>query len=803
MLSRAVFLCIALAGTGLAASSSKKKDPAPAPRDGYRATNAEAQAIMGELKFQQGDLSGARRTYQKSLETGAAGSVRDDVAAIDHYRTAEIALHSGEYAEARRHLQFLLQRYSSSEWAEKAQRLIDSIPGGEVPTLEAQADAPFVPAMPSATPEEALARLRADIEGHRDDEALGEAYDFLQRYRSDERRYEVGLAAGALHLRRAEPARAIRFLKPLIQGGRDVRLQGRAIHLLGAALFSMGRDRDVLKVVPPADPAGGVERWIALAQIWRAASLDRLGRREEAAELYRAVSASGIASPVRAYALAAIAADWDRHGKPQRAKDALARAEEESQRWKLSGLRDALALAGATEMSRARRYDEAAKDYARFVARYPDSPLAAQALYERGLALKRLDDKSEAARSFESLLDGHPDSAYAADAHLQLGQIYAEMGKTEQALAHYRKMGKSSEAKDADREALLLMAQVHYNAKRWKEAIPLYRRYLESSPDDAKARSVRGLLLACLWQTDREDPELLELAAKVPEHPLVAQIGWELAAKAYKRGDWAAAESLFKRRIEADPRSPRTGDARFYSAEALRQMGKTPDAIDAYRRFLSAHPGHPRKREAAMRLGALLFANGDSAGAASAYARVTGTDADAADAAYNRALALAKAGKDSPKAWEDFAARFPRHPQASHAWWDAARLHEERAASAAAAKDYEKARGPGERTRSLYALGRLREKLKQISAAKAAYQELVTALPKNDPARLAGILRLALLLELEEKPRAAAPLYGDILHHANRSSATFETARKRLESLTKGGVRPSVPLKTRQGYLKN
>lgn len=779
---RAVFLCCALSGAGLAAPETKKKE-ATTPRDGYNATNAEAQSIMGELKYQQGDLTGARRTYQQSLETGAKGTDREEVAALNHYRTAEIALHQGEYAEARRQLQILVQRYPSSEWADNGRRLLDGIPGADLPASEAEADAPYVPALPSATPEEALGRLRADADSGRDDEALGEAYDFLKRYSSDARRYEVGLAAGALHLRRGEPSRAVRFLKPLAEG-RDAKLHGRAVHLLGAALFSLGRDRDVLKVVPAADPAGAADRWIALAQVWRAAALDRLGRREEAAELYRAVSASGIESPVRAYSLAAVAADWDRQGKPERARDALSRAEKEAARWKLDGLRDGLALSGANAMSRARRFDEAARAYAGFVERYPASPLAAQALYERGLALKRLDRKAEALRSFESLLDRHPASAYAADAHLQLGQIYGEMGRTSEALAHYRRMAKTSEAKDADREALLLMAQVHYNAKRWGEAIPLYRRSLKEAPDDAKAKEVRGLLLACLWQTDREDPELTELAAKLPDHPLVAQIGWDLAAKAYKRGDWPAAESLFKRRIEADPRSPRTGDARFFRAEALRQMGQAADAIDAYRRFLAAHPRHARANDAALRLGALLFESGDAAGAAAAYGKVTGTDVDAADAAYNRALALAKSGRNAASAWEGFAGKFPRHEKASGAWFAAARLREERGDSAGAAKDYEKAAGPAERTRSLYALGRLREKMKQAAAAKAVYQKLVDAKPKDDPARLSGLLRLALLLELEDKPRAAAPLYGEIVRRAERGSTTFETARKRLEALT-------------------
>jgi tetratricopeptide (TPR) repeat protein len=709
-----------------------------------------------------------------------------EAAALDLYRSAELALRRGDYADARRELQFLVQRYPQSGWASRGQRLLDVVPGADLPSAFEAPDSPFVPALPSTSPEDALARLRAAVDGGGDDQALGEAYDFLRRYPDRPERFEVGLAAAALHLRRGEPERALRFLKPLAAGpGRAPRLRTRAIHLLGGALTALGRDGDVLKAVPAADPASVADRWLALAQVWRAGALERMGRKEEAAEVYRAVAASRIDSPVRAYALAAIASDWERQGKPDRAHDALARAGKEAARWRIDDLRDALALAGANAYSRARRLDDAAAAYAEFARRFPNSPLVAQAFYERGLALKRLGRPDEAVRSFETLLERAPDSAYAADAHLQLGQLDTELGRTSEALEHYKKMGKTSEAKDANLEALLLMAQVHYNAKRWKDAIPLYRRYLKSAPpDDPKTKEVRGLLLVSLWSSDRADSELPILAAQLPDHPLVASIRWSLAADAYKRGDWAAAAGLFKLQIEAGPESPRAAEARFFRAEALRRLGNTADAADAYRRFLDKHPGDPRARGAAMSLGALLYGSGDAAGAAAAYGRVTGDDAEAADAAYDRALALSKSGKDSPGAWEAFAGKFPGHAKASWAWWDAARLHEEAGNTEAAAKDYERATGPAERAKSLYALGRLREKLKLTARAKQAYEQLKAVSPKDDPARLSGLLRLGLLLELEDKPRNAAPLYAEIVKRAERGSPVFESARKRLEALT-------------------
>lgn len=780
-----LFCLAAPAARGAASPKYKAAEEAPS-RDGWSSMNMEAQAVMGELQLQSGDLGGARKTFQRSLDLGTkVRGPRADVAAQSHYRTAEISLAKGEYGEARRNLEILIQRYPETEWADKGRNLLSALPDDGGPAAS-QADEPYVPALESSSAEEALGRLRAAIDEGRTEAALAEAYDFHRRYPSRRENPEVDLAAGALHLRRGEAARAVRFLKPLASGS-DPALKHKALHLIGAALASLGLDEATLKTVPEADAAGVADRWLALAQIWRAAAEDRMGRKNDAAEHYRAVSASGHDSPVKAYALAAIAADWDRKGRTGRARDALRRAGDEAAKWGLLELRESTVLSEANLLLREGKLDEAQKAYRGFTGRFPDSPLRAQALYQRGLSLKKLERPEEAAEVFEDLAERHPASAFAADAHLQLGQLYTELGKSDKALRHYKQMGRASEAQDADREALLLMAQVHYNKKRWKDAIPLYKKYLEGAAPGAKTKQVDGLLLVATWQNDKSDPDLTALVAKYPDHQLAARIRWDLAAKAYKKEDWDTAEQLFRKHIEDNPHAANLGSARYYRAESLRQLRRIEDAAGAYRKFLAVHPKHPRARDAAMALGAMLYEDGDAAGAAAAYAKVGGTGADAADAAFNRALALGKAGneRDAEKAWAGFTAKFPKHEKASWAWAQLATLREERGDLAGAADAYPRATGKDERLKALYALGRLQERRQKMKEAKNAYERLRALTPKDDASRLAGLLRLALMLELEDQPQTAAPLYMEVLKRSERGSQTFETARKRLESLSR------------------
>ncbi|MCM2304082.1 MAG: hypothetical protein NDJ72_05225, partial [Elusimicrobia bacterium] len=228
--SASVVLVFCLAASAARGASPKYKAAEDAPsRDGWNSMNMEAQAVMGELQLQSGDLGGARRTFQKSLDLGTkVRGPRAEVAAQSHYRTAEISLAKGEYGEARRNLEILIQRYPDTEWAQKGRNLLTALPDNNA-SAPAEADEPYVPAMASSSAEEALGRLRAAIDEGRAEAALAEAYDFHRRYPSRPENAEVNLAAGALHLRRGEAARAVRFLKPLAEGS-DRALKYKAVH---------------------------------------------------------------------------------------------------------------------------------------------------------------------------------------------------------------------------------------------------------------------------------------------------------------------------------------------------------------------------------------------------------------------------------------------------------------------------------------------------------------------------------------------------------------------------------------------
>src|SRR5437879_3628130 len=78
-------------------------------RESWSTMNMEAKAIMGELKYQRGDLEDARETFRDSLNSStnlmAPGS---QVMGLDLYRGAELAARKGDFASARKQLDILI-----------------------------------------------------------------------------------------------------------------------------------------------------------------------------------------------------------------------------------------------------------------------------------------------------------------------------------------------------------------------------------------------------------------------------------------------------------------------------------------------------------------------------------------------------------------------------------------------------------------------------------------------------------------------------------------------------------------------
>lgn len=751
------------------AKSRVYKETAP-EAENWHATSMEASAVLGEIKLQQSDVSGARDTFRDSLNSSTrVYDPRSPIMGLNLYRSAELALIKGEIATARHHLDILIHRFPDSEWSAKGRGLLDAISASG--KYADGADTPLEPVSDSAHPEARLGLIQAAVKSGRLETALGLCEGFVRAYPEHPLKAEVVVLAGALELEMGRPREAAETLRRGMAQARDSELRAKAAYLLGGAAFTQDDCKTVENI------GGGSGKWQAQAQVWKAACANRDGRRQNAAAAYRTFVESPHESPIKAYAYAALGADWERQGRSAQALATMKRASASAERWSMTSLAASLELTQANLLYNLKDFTSAAQAYGNFASTRFGHPQTPFALYQRGLSLRRSGSRSAAVAAFQQLTAMPSESSYTSGAHLQLGQLYAELGENAKAVENYGRVEGS--------ESLPLIAQVHYNNKRYKDAIPLYWKYLENAPKNARSSEIEELLLTSYWMGDRENPGLYKAAALYPNHPIVAHIRWELGAKAYKRGDYREAADLFARFEAENPASAHLVESLFYRAECLAKLGQPQAAAELYRKIFLRFPESAQAKQSSFKMGAAFYDAGDYQASADAYARVT-NGKDAADAAFNRALALDKAGRKGGAlaAYERLLTQFPRYEKAGWAWFKVGEMRQALGHLKPAMAAYQKA--TVNRTQAMFNIGRCAERLRLAATARKAYEKLLIMGPAADPFRLQGLLRLGLIYEINNQPLKAMKLYGEILKRAPHGEV-FQHARKRVQILTADG----------------
>ncbi|MBI5631215.1 MAG: tetratricopeptide repeat protein [Elusimicrobia bacterium] len=583
----------------------------------WQSLRMEASAVMGELKYQHGDFSGARETFRDSLRSSTMlMNPQDQVMALDLYRSAELAARERNYKAAREHLEILLSRYPDSPWTLKGRALLDQL----APDLDKKPQPSLEePLEASETPEPLLGRIQAAVKQGAAEEALQLCREFAGNFPAHRAKDEIRVLAAALHLRLGRAAQAAKILEFAARQSPSPELKAQARYLLGASLFALGRHQELLEALPLPGHGELSSQWTASALLWRAAAEEKLGMDGAAEEHYELVLRLSTSSSAKAYAWAAVARRRERRGDIPGAQAALAAAAHEAKAAGLAELTPPLELAEAHLLYGRRRLAEAGARYLAFAGKHPAHPQASLALYQAGLSLKRLGRLQEAVAAFEELLEKNRDSVYAAETHLQLGQIYTEMRSSEQAVAEYRRMGQAG-GKAGAKESLLLEAQVRYNRKDWAQAIPLYRRFLAENPADSRRGEVEELLIACYWQQDKENPDLFKLIELHPESPLAAPVRLEAAAQSYKKGDYQGAAQAWLAFLKSHPKNALSRAAWLGLAKARAKLGDKEKALAAYEKSVSGYPPSQETPGAWYQIGLLRESLGRKDEARKAYA---------------------------------------------------------------------------------------------------------------------------------------------------------------------------------------
>ncbi|MFZ5861675.1 MAG: tetratricopeptide repeat protein [Nitrospirota bacterium] len=188
---------------------------------------------------------------------------------------------------------------------------------------------------------------------------------------------------------------------------------------------------------------------------------------------------------------------------------------------------------------------------AAFVRAHELDPNDPQDTYHLGVVYQKLGKPDEATRAFQDTIRLKPDDA---EAHNNLGALYQDKGRWQDALAEYRIAARLDPA----------LPQAHYGMGRVFERL---------GQADAAIRAYRAAI--------QSNPRHLDAH--------VALAGLYLAG-----GDKPAAADTFEAALRLAPDVP---EGQYQVARLLDELGRHPEALAHYRRFLDlAAPAHARTR---------------------------------------------------------------------------------------------------------------------------------------------------------------------------------------------------------------
>jgi TolA-binding protein len=271
------------------------------------------------------------------------------------------------------------------------------------------------------------------------------------------------------------------------------------------------------------------------------------------------------------------------------------------------------------------RQTSAAARYESLIRRFPESPYAPRAAYERALALFA-DSQFEAAAIQARAIP--PDSGMADQVCWLLAESYAALKDENQAIQYYRLIADSHPRSPLAPEALYRLGEVLKRRGEDWNAAECYRAVFSRYPDSPLA--ARGIFAAAYSAAKagrKEDAarDWGRFLAAFPEHELASDALYQKAVVEAQLGRNDQALETYALLLRRFPKTPYAADARFWSGVMLESAGKFEDAARELRGALASEPSENTARQARLRLAIVLFRLGQHPESAELAQGIIGT----------------------------------------------------------------------------------------------------------------------------------------------------------------------------------
>ncbi|HUS47563.1 MAG TPA: tetratricopeptide repeat protein [Phycisphaerae bacterium] len=321
-------------------------------------------------------------------------------------------------------------------------------------------------------------------------------------------------------------------------------------------------------------------------------------------------------------------------------------------------LRDDAAYWSAKCALRQGRFADAAGSLKEAIERFPESPLAAEMLYDRSVALSRTGEDEAAVETLSEFRSRFADHAMSADALHLLALVVHRMGRYDESREHCRAFLDQYPRHALASAVVFLSAENDFLAGKYGEAVDGYRRFLAGDPEEAEAATASYRLGMALYRSDRFDEAepllsaVCEVAGAATDYrPAFLALG----DICFRRGAWESAERWLRAYLSGgDGEVAAADDALLKLGLAHQRQGEYEEALSAYDRLIKRHEGSPHFLQAVFERGQSLAALTRLDDARGAFERVLTEGGDSRFAAYarNHLGALAAKAKDFATAAE-------------------------------------------------------------------------------------------------------------------------------------------------------
>lgn len=255
-----------------------------------------------------------------------------------------------------------------------------------------------------------------------------------------------------------------------------------------------------------------------------------------------------------------------------------------------------------------RRFDEARQYYTR--AENLGTPAGDYSYYQLALVSGLQKNYDGKITLLNQLASKYPNSPYAVNALYEKGRSYVQSRNSNQAIATFRELLNKYPESPVSRKAATEIGLLYYQNDDYNHAIEAYKYVISKYPGSEEARLAMRDLKSIYVEANRVD-EFAALAAQMPgvirfEPSEQDSLTYIAAEKVYMKGEISPARESFIRYLQSYPNGAFSLNAHYYLSLIGKEQ-KDETAVLEHTGKLLEYPDSPYSEEALLMRGEILF----------------------------------------------------------------------------------------------------------------------------------------------------------------------------------------------------